>query len=549
MSAAYHALEDRIDQAIDALYHGLYTNCAVAARAFDVAPRNLQRRWNGSGSRSTRPSTNKALTNEQEQAIRDYIHRLDSINQCARPRMVVGAANYLIRFENRTVGHLWLNRFLKRNPEFHLRKQKPLSADRKDSHDLEDMTEYFNKLKRVMKEKGITEVDVWNMDETGFRIGCGRTQVVISLNRRKSLRLMDPDNRDYITSVECISSAGDVIPPLLIISGVHILHKWCQENDLDGETLIGTSETGYSNDDLALDWLHHFIHHTKHRRSGAWLLLIIDGFGSHATIPFFELATANNIVLFRLPAHSTHLTQPLDVGVFQPYKHYHAEAVDAAVRLGDREFGKLEFLAAFQTFRNQTFKSSTIRHAFKTTGIMPFNPNMVLDIIRQKISNSAHQLRTPSPQPQLVERTPKGPESIRKFGQKIERALRNIGPNGGTMTRKNVDRVQRFVRGTMTAANTLDLTTRDLNMFQHASSARRTRAGLAGTVAAKGGVMKVSQCRELCSIRQKKEEEKMKRKADREAKKASQATQSLPNRLATIAYLIGRDDLSNQSIF
>ncbi len=48
--------------------------------------------------------------------------------------MIVGAANYLIRFENRTVGHQWLKRFLKRNPEYHIRKQKPLAAERKHSH-------------------------------------------------------------------------------------------------------------------------------------------------------------------------------------------------------------------------------------------------------------------------------------------------------------------------------------------------------------------------------------------------------------------------------
>ena len=300
-----------------------------------------------------------------------------------------------------------------------------------------------------------------------------------------------------------------------------------------------------------MDWLHHFIHHTRRRRSGGYILLIVDGFGFHATIPFFELATANNIVLFRLSAHSTHLTQPLDVCVFQPYKHFHSEAIDDAVRMRDREFGKLEFLTAYQTFRTQTFKPSTIRHAFRDTGIVPFNPNMVLDKIRRRIVSRSHQPRTPSPQPQLVERTPKGPELIRKFGEKIERALKDVESDGGTITitRKSVDRFQRYVRGTMTAANTLDLTTRDLDMMQRASMKRKTRAGLAGTVAAKGGVMKVSQCRELCSIRQKKEEEKMKRKAEREAKKASQATQSLPNGLATIAYLIDRDSPSEELFF
>ena len=32
---------------------------------------------------------------------------------------------------------------------------------------------------------------------------------------------------------------------------------------------------------------------------------------------------------------------------FQPYKHYHTKAIDQVVRLGDVEFGKLQFLAEF----------------------------------------------------------------------------------------------------------------------------------------------------------------------------------------------------------
>ncbi len=88
--------------------------------------------------------------------------------------MIVGAANYLIRFENRVVDHHWLKRFLERNPEYHIRKQRPLAAERKHSHSVHDMSDYFEKIERVMREKGITELDIWNMDETGFRIGCGK---------------------------------------------------------------------------------------------------------------------------------------------------------------------------------------------------------------------------------------------------------------------------------------------------------------------------------------------------------------------------------------
>lgn len=109
--------------------------------------------------------------------------------------------------------------------------------------------------------------------------------------------------------------------------------------------------------------------------------MIIDEFRSHSTLLFLQLAIDNNIVLFRLPAHTTHLTQQLDVDFFQPYKHYHGKAIDHAIRMRDFEFGKVEFLAVFQEFRNKIFKSSTICHAFKTTGIVPFNSKIILDLI------------------------------------------------------------------------------------------------------------------------------------------------------------------------
>ena len=157
---SYATIEARISEACDAIHDGWYTNCTQAASAYDVPIRRLQRRWNRSASKSTRASTNKAFTEEQEGAIREYIDRLDKINMCARPQMIVGAANYLIRFENRVVGHQWLKQFLKRNPEYSVRKQKPLEAERKHSHSVHDMSNYFEKIERFMREKGITELDL-----------------------------------------------------------------------------------------------------------------------------------------------------------------------------------------------------------------------------------------------------------------------------------------------------------------------------------------------------------------------------------------------------
>ncbi len=47
--------------------------------------------------------------------------------------------------------------------------------------------------------------------------------------------------------------------------------------------------------------------------------------------------------------------------------------------MGEETFSKVEFLAAFDEFRTKAFKESTIRSAWKHTGLIPFDPKIVLD--------------------------------------------------------------------------------------------------------------------------------------------------------------------------
>ncbi len=142
--------EDSINDAINELHDGRYSNPTAAARAFWVPPRTVQRRLQRTGSRSTRPPTNRALNVEQEQSIRDYIQRLDEQNISAKISMIQAAANYLLQqshFDRTSVPHQvsenWTRRFLECNPQFHKRKQKHLAVERKNAHNEKDFKEYF----------------------------------------------------------------------------------------------------------------------------------------------------------------------------------------------------------------------------------------------------------------------------------------------------------------------------------------------------------------------------------------------------------------------
>ena len=360
------------------------------------------------------------------------------------------------------------------------------------------------------------------MNETEFRIGVEKSKMVISFDKKKRNYMTNPDNRDYCTAVKIISATSVAIPPLIILKATSILLKWSQ-NNLDGACQLGATESGYSNDDLALDWLQHFIDCTRKARVGHHILLIVDGFGSHMTLQFFRLATASNIILFKLSAHFTHITQPLDVGVFQPYKAAHGNAIEKAVRIGDSRFNRLTFLAALEEIRASVFIKGTIRNAWRRCGINPFNPEVVLAPMKAKINeNAATRPITPPPDSnECLRRTPRGPDSYRRniFALKehyVEH--RNFNISSHQMTR--------FLKVIESMINTLQLTTRDLENAQKETAQREGRNSLPGWRAKTSGIIRVEQCREQFSERAKKEAAAAERKAIREAAKAEKQAQA-----------------------
>ena len=54
--------------------------------------------------------------------------------------------------------------------------------------------------------------------------------------------MIDPDNRDYATAIECISVTRYLLPAFLILTGAVHLAKWIVP-DLDSKTKLGVSQS------------------------------------------------------------------------------------------------------------------------------------------------------------------------------------------------------------------------------------------------------------------------------------------------------------------
>ena len=109
----------------------------------------------GMSSRSSQTPSNRALNFEQEQAIQNYLKRLDDAGISATLAILRGAANYLKRSHldpctpPPTISPCWSRRFLNSNKEFFKKRQKPLAIDQKNAYNVEDFTIYFEKYKEI----------------------------------------------------------------------------------------------------------------------------------------------------------------------------------------------------------------------------------------------------------------------------------------------------------------------------------------------------------------------------------------------------------------
>jgi DDE superfamily endonuclease len=129
--------------------------------------------------------------------------------------------------------------------------------------------------------------------------------------------------------------------------------------------------------------LKHFIRCTNSGPTAPRKLLLYDGHGSHDTKEFKELAAANNIILYMFPPYLTYILQPLDVGCFQTYKHFHSLAVHQAVRNMQLTYDYSCFLQDLPGIREKSLTKKTIVSAWAKAGIFPIDVDKVLKKMKQ----------------------------------------------------------------------------------------------------------------------------------------------------------------------
>ncbi len=332
-----------------------------------------------------RPGPLTVLTAEEEDCLARYVVEMADMGFGLTREDIMRLAFVIIDksgrahpFRDGKAGRGWFEAFRARHPRLTLRTPQPLSYCRALCSNPGVIQDFFAKLGAVCARLNLLAkpMQIFNVDQSGVSVVHKPGKVVTELGRRNVWSLTSAEKGRTHTILACVSASGFALPPLMIYPRKRAVPEHLREGAAPG-TLFRSSENGWINQEIYLEWFQFFLKNIPPTRP---VLLIEDGHSSHITIELIELARANDVHLLCLPAHTTHILQPLDVGVFKSFKSFFSKACHKYLVSNPGRVITTDVIASIVGEAwSQSMTPLNIMSGFKKCGIYPLNPGEIID--------------------------------------------------------------------------------------------------------------------------------------------------------------------------
>jgi hypothetical protein len=363
-----------------------------ASELYGVPKSTLHDRVTGKVQHGTRPGPSAYLTEEEEEELVEFLLRCAEIGYPHTISQILGIVQQLVNYKgiSKKVTQGWWQKFAQRHKEVTLRSAVPLSMIRAKAMDIDSINRYFDVLEHTLKENGIYNKPtlIYNCDESGIPLNPKGLKVVAKTGA-KNISAISGNSKGQITVLACTSASGVALPPMVIFDR-KTLNPELTTGEVPG-TIYGLSDKGWINRELFLGWFYkHFLLLIPKTRP---VLLLLDGHSSHYCPEVIRAAAKEKVILFTLPPHTTHITQPLDRGCFSPLKSYWKQLChEFYAKNPGRVITRFDFSSLFSEAWRLAMSQKNIISGFKITGVYPFDRKVVQEELHVSKATSMHTL-------------------------------------------------------------------------------------------------------------------------------------------------------------
>ena len=362
-------------KAITAVENG--TSIRHASELYGVPKSTLHDRVVGRVQHGTRPGPSSYLSEEEEEELVGFLIGCANIGYPHTVAQILGIVQQVINLKGITkrVSQGWWQKFAQRHKEVSLHSAVPLSMIHAKAMDVDSIIRYFDVLEHALKDNNLYNKPsfIFNCDETGMLLN-SKSFEVVAKRGAKNVNAISGNTKGQITVLACTSASGVALPPMVIFDR-KTLNPDLTTGEVPG-TIYGLSDKGWINQDLFLGWFYkHFLPLIPKRRP---VLLLLDGHSSHYCPDVIRAAAKEKVIIFTLPPHTTHITQPLDRGCFSPLKSYWKQLCDEFyAKNPERVITHFDFSSLFADAWKLAMTPRNISSGFKIAGVYPFNRKVV----------------------------------------------------------------------------------------------------------------------------------------------------------------------------
>ena len=313
------------------------------------------------------------LSGIEEEELVNFLCRVAQIGHGRTRSEVIGIVERVLASRGimRSVSAGWWSSFISRHPKVALRTPATLSLARAAASDRDILDNYFDELECTLEENGLLDKPclIFNMDETGMPLDPKPLKIVTQKGHKNPSQVSN-GVKTQITVVGCVSAGGQCLPPMVIWNRKN-LPPQLATGEVPG-TIYGLSSKGWIDQELFKLWFaNHFLRYAPPVRP---ILLLLDGHSSHYCPETIRYAAADQVIIFTLPPNTTHLSQPLDKGIFGPLKiSWRKVCHNFIVKNPGTPVTKHNFSALFSDAWVQAMTPKNILSGFHTTGVYPPN--------------------------------------------------------------------------------------------------------------------------------------------------------------------------------
>lgn len=175
---------------------------------------------------------------------------------------------------------------------------------------------------------------------------------------------------------------GTLLPPYVCYKSKELYSTWREYGPIGCR--FNRTPSGWFTAEVFCDWFF-TIAIPYFRRLNGKKVLIGDNLASHISYDVIQKAIEEGISFVFLLPNSTHLCQPLDFSVFKPLKSSWSKVLKNDKKKHKGALQKSMFPRLLkETLDNITNMKENVQSGFKYTGMVPFNPDIVLTKIPDK---------------------------------------------------------------------------------------------------------------------------------------------------------------------